>query len=192
MKKQDHVKMHSYPGMVAVVGVLTESGANFMAAGWHAYLSISPPMYGVAIGRERYTYSKLKAAKRLSINFLPYQETEFIQYSGTVSGEDVNKLSSFNQDWYISEAGYPLLKDSYLAYECLINQFIPTGDHEWIITRISGCHYKEEFFLEDGLPDLEKLEFPLYLGRSTYLKLDNQVEKQVINPKVLNKKVDRF
>lgn len=79
MRKQDYVKMHSYPSMVAVVGVMAEDGPTFMAAGWHAYISMAPPMYGVAIGRQRFTYDKVVHTGRFTINFLPFKETAFIQ-----------------------------------------------------------------------------------------------------------------
>lgn len=186
MKKRDHIKMHSYPGMVAVVGVHTEKGVNFMSAGWHAYLSMDPPMYGVAIGRERYTYEEVKEAAKFSINFLPYEQATFIQYSGTFSGEHVDKGSE--RSWYLTESSLPLLKDAYLAYECDLDQMIPTGDHDWVVGDIHTCHYKDGIFGDDGLPNFDQLNIPLYLGRSTYLKLDSSVERTEIERSEFNKK----
>ncbi|MBX0358767.1 flavin reductase family protein [Halobacillus sp. Nhm2S1] len=176
MNRKDHVKMHSYPGMVAVVGVFNEGKVNFMAAGWHAYLSMTPPMYGVAIGRERHTYKMVKQSKRFTINFLPFEEAGFIQYSGTVSGVDVDKDHTYNQSWTMEQEGFPLIEDAYLAYECKVHQIVNTGDHDWVIGDIEGCHYKEENFLENGLPNFEKLNIPLYLGRSSYMRLNEEVQ----------------
>ncbi|MBN9653731.1 flavin reductase [Halobacillus sp. GSS1] len=182
MKRKDHVKMHSYPGMVAVVGVFHEGKVNFMAAGWHAYLSTAPPMYGVAIGRERHTYDMVKKSNQFTINFLPFDDAGFIQYSGTVSGAEVDKTLTYDQPWRMEE-DFPLLERAYLAYECRVHQIVPTGDHDWMIGNIEGCHYKEEKFLENGLPNFEDLNIPLYLGRSSYVSLNDEVEiKEVKDP----------
>ncbi|WP_079479619.1 flavin reductase family protein [Halobacillus salinus] len=186
MERQDHIKMHSYPGMVAVVGVHTEDGVNFMAAGWHSYLSMEPAMYGVAVGRERYTYHQLKDTGRFTINFLPWEHADSIQFSGTTSGYTIDKGELM--DWYSSDSTLPLLKGAYLAYECDLKQMVPTGDHEWVVGEIRACHYEENFFAQNGLPDFKKLNIPLYLGRSTYLKLDETTEKLAINEPKPDKK----
>ncbi|UOQ93783.1 flavin reductase family protein [Halobacillus shinanisalinarum] len=176
MEKQEHIKMHSYPGMVAVVGVKNEEETNFMAAGWHSYLSIDPPIYGVAIGRERFTYEHIIKNKAFTINFLPFEEASFIQYSGSVTGSSTNKVQDYNQKWYEANVGFPLLKRAYLAYECELQQTVPTGDHDWVIGKITACHYDSNLFKENGLPDFSKLHIPLYLGRSSYLKLGDSTQ----------------
>jgi len=66
----------------------------------------------------------------------------------------------------------PFLKDAYVVYECLIDKIVTTGDHEWVIGDIKACHVDEDLFQKDGLPNFEKLNIPLYLGRSTYVTLD--------------------
>ncbi|MFD1018805.1 flavin reductase family protein [Thalassobacillus hwangdonensis] len=180
LKKMSKVKMHSYPGMVAVVGVRGEASPNFMAAGWHSYLSIDPPMYGVAVGKERYTYELLQRSERYSINFLPAEHAAFIQYAGTVSGRDKDKCGEFGQAYFISDKGNPILENAYLSYECIRGTMIPTGDHDWVVGDIETCYYIEDKFGTDGLPDFEKLHIPLYLGRSTYVPLEGHVKKMDI------------
>ena len=49
------------------------------------------------------------------------------------------------------------------------------GDHDWFVGDITQFYRDDELFLENGLPDLERLEIPLYLGRSTYAVLDSDV-----------------
>ncbi|SDP56076.1 hypothetical protein SAMN05421677_12238 [Halobacillus aidingensis] len=56
MNRKDHVKMHSYPGMVAVVGVFHEGKVNFMAAGWHARILIYVPTHVRRSYRKRKAY----------------------------------------------------------------------------------------------------------------------------------------
>lgn len=178
------IKMHSYPSMVAVIGTKTEDGSNFMAAGWHSYLSIDPPLYGVAIGRERYTYKWLKEKKSFSINFMPADEAEFIQLAGTKSGKNENKVEIAQQPiTWGKEVNVPLLERAYLKYECKVEQMVPTGDHDWVVGAIKACHFNESHFDSQGLPDFEQLQIPLYLGRSKYVILDkNSEEKEYMTP----------
>ncbi|QHE53011.1 flavin reductase family protein [Pontibacillus sp. HMF3514] len=179
LQKIDRVKMHSYPGMVAVVGTYGNENPNFMAAGWHSFLSINPPMYGVAIGRERFTYKCLQQKKEFTVNFLPESLAEFIQLSGSVSGEDVNKIEIANlQSKDAETVDAPYLENAYIVYECSINNMVSTGDHEWVIGDIETCRVDEGLFQEDGLPNFEKLNIPLYLGRSTYVTLDAQAKQK--------------
>lgn len=165
--------MHSYPGMVALVTVSYKDKTNIMAAGWHSYISHNPPIYGVAIGRERYTYELVKNAGCFAINFLPYAKAAFIQETGVYSGDNLNKFVNgkmlYDQGITIDA---PILRDAYVAYECKTIDINSYGDHDWFVGDITQCYRDEELFLETGLPDFNKLEIPLYLGRSAYAKLD--------------------
>lgn len=172
-KPTNKTVMHSYPGMVALVTVSYKDKTNIMAAGWHSYISFDPPIYGVAIGRERYTYDLVKNAGCFAINFLPYEKATFIQQAGVHSGESLDKFANGKM---LYEQGItidaPIIRDAYVAYECKTIDSNSYGDHDWFVGDISQCYRDEELFLDNGLPDFDKLEIPLYLGRSKYARLD--------------------
>ncbi|MBM6617956.1 flavin reductase family protein [Bacillus suaedaesalsae] len=166
--------MHSYPGMVALVTVSNQGKDNIMAAGWHSYISYDPPIYGVAIGRERFTYHLMKEAGTFAINFLPYEKASFIQQAGMLSGEKIDKFELAKMDNEKGRmTGSPILNDSYIAYECEVIDRNSYGDHDWFVGNIVQFYRDNEKFLENGLPNFEKLAIPLYIGRSTYSKVDN-------------------
>ncbi|KGX93578.1 flavin oxidoreductase [Pontibacillus halophilus JSM 076056 = DSM 19796] len=190
LKSIENVKMHSYPGMVAVIGTRTERGVNFMAVGWHAYLSMSPPKYGIAVGRERYTYKALKSQQAFTVNFLSAAHSEFIQLCGTASGVEIEKASCAS---YRVEIGgvlsAPFLTDAYLVYECEVEEFMDVGDHDWVVASILSCKMDRTMFQENGLPNFSKLQIPLYLGRSTYITLDDKVKhEEYMNPHSIKEK----
>jgi flavin reductase (DIM6/NTAB) family NADH-FMN oxidoreductase RutF len=172
-KSTDQTVMHSYPGMVALVTVTYNNESNIMAAGWHSYISYEPPIYGVAIGRDRHTYNLLKNAGEFAINFLPFELAETIQRSGVYSGKDTDKLNllklNYDQGLTISA---PILKDAYVAYECKTIDVNTYGDHDWFVGEITKFYKDESLFQNNGLPDWSKLSIPLYLGRSQYLRAD--------------------
>lgn len=167
--------MHSYPGMVALVTVSYKDKTNIMAAGWHSYISHNPPIYGVAIGRERYTYELVKNAGCFAINFLPYEKAAFIQKVGVYTGENLDKFINgkmlYEQGMTIDA---PILRDAYVAYECKTIDINSYGDHDWFVGDITQGYRDEELFLENGLPNFGKLEIPLYIGRSEYVRLDRK------------------
>jgi flavin reductase (DIM6/NTAB) family NADH-FMN oxidoreductase RutF len=165
--------MHSYPGMVALVTVSYKGEENIMAAGWHSYISYEPPIYGVAIGRERHTYQLMKDAGKFAINFLPFEKAVFIQQSGVFSGSNVNKFDQGNMGFNKGiSTNAPILHDAYIAYECEVIDRNTYGDHDWFVGNITQFYRDHEKFLENGLPNFEKLSIPLYVGRSMYTCVD--------------------
>jgi flavin reductase (DIM6/NTAB) family NADH-FMN oxidoreductase RutF len=166
--------MHSYPGMVALVTVSHNGEENIMAAGWHSYISFEPPIYGVAIGRERHTYHLLMESGKFAINFLPLEKAEFIQQSGVFTGANVNKFKKGEVRFDKGAAtNAPILHDAYVAYECEVMDRNSYGDHDWFVGNIVQFYRDNDRFLENGLPNFEKLSIPLYLGRSTYSSVDS-------------------
>ncbi|MRH41794.1 flavin oxidoreductase [Aquibacillus halophilus] len=180
-KSTRNTVMHSYPGMVAIVTVSNDGQDNIMAAGWHSYISYQPPIYGVAIGRERFTHGLMSAAGSFAINFLPYEQATIIQESGVLTGETTDKFTKRNIKFdrgLTTDA--PILQDAYIAYECKTIDVNRYGDHDWFVGEITYFYKDESLFLKNGLPDLNKLEIPLYLGRSSYAKLDINTEIKTI------------
>lgn len=171
----DKTVMHSYPGMVALVTVSYNGEDNIMAAGWHSYISHEPPIYGVAIGRERHTYPLLKEAGKFAINFLPFEKADFIQQTGVFSGSSVNKFEIGNMGFDRGLAtNAPILHDAYVAYECEVIDRNSYGDHDWFVGNIVQFYRDNDKFLENGLPNFEKLSIPLYLGRSMYTSVEKE------------------
>jgi flavin reductase (DIM6/NTAB) family NADH-FMN oxidoreductase RutF len=173
IKAINHTVMHSYPGMVAIVTVSHNGEENVMAAGWHTYISYEPPIYGVAIGRERHTHQLLKDAGKFAINFLPFEKANFIQQAGMYSGSNTNKFEKGNMQFDNGVATQsPILKDAYVAYECEVIDCQSYGDHDWFVGNIVQFYRDNDKFLDNGLPDFDQLAIPLYIGRSTYASVD--------------------
>jgi flavin reductase (DIM6/NTAB) family NADH-FMN oxidoreductase RutF len=171
--------MHSYPGMVAVITSSWQGRQNVMAAGWHSYLSIDPPMYGIAVGRERFSYRLIKESGVFGVQFLPAERARWIQLVGANSGRDVDKFAAYGISW---EPGLiidvPILTSAYVAYECQVVDLRAYGDHDWFAAEIVQFYRDDHLFLENGLPDFAQLAIPLYLGRSEYAMLDATARRE--------------
>ncbi len=163
-----------YPGTVAVVSVATKTERNVMSAGWHAALSFRPPLYGVAIGEERYTHRLVKEAGSFAVNFLPFEEAKTIAAVGSVSlheGRD-----KFERFMIATEAplvtNAPVLKAAYLSYECELEAIWRTGDHDWFVGNIKAVHFEPECYDDRWLLDSARRSAAIYYGRAEYQALE--------------------
>jgi flavin reductase (DIM6/NTAB) family NADH-FMN oxidoreductase RutF len=178
---------YAYPGMVAVVTSRYNGKQNVMASGWHTYVGSSPGIYGISIRKETYTYQLIEQGGVFGVHFMPASFSEMIQAVGTFSGQDIDKFDKFNIPYEQGlKTDIPVLTEAYFAYECKVMNVTSYGDHEWIAGEVLQRYQDKECFLENGLPDFNKLEIPLYVGRSTYLTLNQQTEEKS-HPLYLNK-----
>ncbi|MCF6092379.1 flavin reductase family protein [Microaerobacter geothermalis] len=160
------------PNLVAVVTSQYEGEENMMAASWYSQVSAHPLRFGVAISKERYTYSLVKQSGAFAINFLPYSHSHWIKISGTISKRDQDKLTSQSIDLISGEkTGVPILAQSFLAYECRVHQMIPCGDHDWFVGDIITTYWQPDCFNEYGSVNLNHLHYPLHLGGFHFLNL---------------------
>lgn len=183
LSKTDNTVLHCYPGLVAVVTVKHKEELNMMAAGWHSYMSYAPPIYGVAIAKERHTYDLVKNSGSFVINFVPAESAHLIEGSGKSSGRDGDKFSILEAKWTPGEkTGSPILNEAYVAYECTVKGMHEYGDHDWIAGDIVTFYQDKDRF-EDGtgFPDFHKLQLPLYLGQSHYLIQDKATTRKIID-----------
>ncbi len=159
-----------YPGVVAVVTAQHDGERNVMAAGWHAALSSTPPLYGVAIAPERYTYDLVVKSGTFGVHFLPFEFAREIAATGTLSRSDgVDKFERLGLEWVRGEAtGVPILQDAYVAYECRVTDRLPVGDHDWFVAEVLAVHHDPAAFDERMLQRADVSPAAVYYGRSTY------------------------
>jgi flavin reductase (DIM6/NTAB) family NADH-FMN oxidoreductase RutF len=174
-----------YPGTVAVITAEHGGVRNVMSAGWHAALSIDPPMYGVAVGRTRATHPLITASGQFAVHFLPFSEASVIAAVGSVSlsalsGED--KFARFNLAVLEQPSSPPILKAAYLAYVCRVTGVTPTGDHDWIAGEVEAVYFDEAAYDTQSLFAVDQAQATIYLGRSTYVALDGKAPQQTFTP----------
>src|SRR5688572_27170057 len=74
-----------YPGVVSVITAQHNGDRNVMSAGWHAALSAQPPLYGVALGRDRYTHQLVMDSGAFALHFLPFEHARTVAAVGATS-----------------------------------------------------------------------------------------------------------
>lgn len=174
LKSTDELVLHSYPGLIALVTAKSGDVQNIMTCGWHTYLSEQPPMYGIAVGKERFTYDLIKNSEAFAVNFVPAQFAHYIEAAGKLTGKNGDKFERIGIKWKEGETvPAPILEEAYAAFECKIVKIEEYGDHDWIVGNITKFHQDETKF-NNGLPNLKNVQLPLYLGQSKYIIANNE------------------
>jgi flavin reductase (DIM6/NTAB) family NADH-FMN oxidoreductase RutF len=158
-----------YPGTIAVITTAHDGARNVMSAGWHTALSAEPPLYGVAIGRERATYPLLRAAGAFAVHFLPFERADAIAGVGSVSAHaGVDKFATFGLSSSVGVLGMPILHDAYAAFECRVASLQSVGDHDFVVGEVIAQHHRPEAFDPRGVLDAEKVRATVFYGRSLF------------------------
>lgn len=161
-----------YPGTVALVTARSGGARNVMAAGWHSALSSEPPLYGVLVGPERATYALIRSSGEFGVNFLPAEYARQVQGSGVLSLHDgADKFAALGLS---CPPGEPLaLEQAYLAYRCVVQEVVRTGDHDLFVGRVGATWFDPAFY---DAARLFQGSAPVYLGRSAYVRTTRERE----------------
>lgn len=172
-----------YPGVVSVVTAQLGDDRNVMAAGWHAALSAQPPLYGVALGRDRYTHRLVLESGVFALHFLPFDHARTVAAVGATSRNGgTDKFARFSLETKPGAAlNVPILQDAYLAYECRVTAVHETGDHDWLVGEVVAVHHDPEAFDERLIQDSSRVPSAVYYGRSTYEQI-GQGRKATFGP----------
>lgn len=172
-----------YPGTVAVVTAQVGSDRNVLSVGWHAALSADPALYGVAIGRQRYTHQLITASGAFAVHFLPFEHARTLAAVGSSSRNDgVDKFARFELSAQPGVAlKVPILQQAYLAYECQVEDVHETGDHDWFVGKVVALHHDPAAFNDLKLQNGGHTPGAVYYGRSTYEQI-GRGEMAVFSP----------
>ncbi|MCE3204103.1 flavin reductase family protein [Paenibacillus sonchi] len=168
--------------MVVLVTSKHEDKHNIMAAGFHTTIGYAPLIYGVSLRKEAFSYDLIMNSGNFGINFVPVNYAELIQIVGTRTGREMDKFSEYNIEYdHGINLNVPILKEAYFAYEFKVIDSRNYGSHEFVAREVMTIYKDEDKFIEiDGwtMPDMNKLEVPLYLGRSVYATFNASSEQK--------------
>ena len=169
---------HHYPRVAAIVTAQAKGRQNAMAVAWHTSIAFEPPLYGISISPERFTYQLIVESKEFGVNFLPFSEAELVASVGGSKGEEIDKFRRFDiAKGKPVKTAVPILKDAYAAYECKLVDDRGYGDHRLLVGEIVVVHLLEEAFAPEETLDLTKVSPILYLGSERYLTVSAETIK---------------
>jgi flavin reductase (DIM6/NTAB) family NADH-FMN oxidoreductase RutF len=138
-----------------------EDPPNVMAIGWGTLGIIwRRPTFIVLVRPSRHTYKLIEETGEFTVNIVPPQLKEVVQYCGTVSGRDHDKFKEKNLTAIPSKkVKTPIIKECILHFECeviykndlipseleksVINSLYPKGDfHHFYFGEILACQHE--------------------------------------------------
>lgn len=137
------------PRQVILVTCRYNNINNILPVAWHTPLSFSPMLYGIAIGKNRYSHKLIKNSKCFCINFISYKDLDTVLKTGTCSGRNIDKFRKFNiKTEECERIDCIRLKDSIGFIECLVVNEIDSGDHTFFVGDIKKSKLR---LIEDRL-----------------------------------------
>ena len=125
-----------------------EGDMNLMTIAWGSLGELwGRPVVTVYVSTSRYTNQFMEKNDYFTITHFPASMREKLQYLGTVSGRDEDKVKGANLSVEFTELGNPIFAEADLAIECkkiYAEQFkaelMPVEQREWYNNSGNGIH----------------------------------------------------
>ena len=143
------------PMPVAIIGSNVDGKPNFMTAAWVSRVFMDPPLIGVAINRNHYTWKGIDQTNTFSVNFPGADLVKEADYCGLYSGHKVDKSTLFDV-FFGKLKTAPMIEQCPLCFECEMVEAEFKSSKSLVIGRIVES-YTEERFLTDGIIDPKKV-----------------------------------
>ncbi|MGC8924244.1 MAG: flavin reductase family protein [Candidatus Micrarchaeia archaeon] len=144
-----------YPIRTLLISARYGEKESVMAADWCTPLSFEPKLFGVAVGKKRFTHSLIVHSKSFAINLVSPEMKEKMIICGTKSGKDIDK---FRIAGLGKEEGKltVLVSDSPASIECRVIKEIDVGDHTFFVGEVVNSVIRRR---SSGLYHLKGLDF---------------------------------
>lgn len=139
-----------YPVPVVLVTCGTTK-PNIITLAWVGTICSDPPMVGLGVRPERYSYGLIEESGEFVINIPGEDLLEVTDRCGHTSGRDIDKFSAFGlSPQAASEVKTPLIAECPVNMECKVAQRIALGAHTLFLGEIVAVHVDEAVLDEKG------------------------------------------
>lgn len=140
------VKMFADDWMILSAG--KESNMNMMTIAWGELGELwGKPVVTVYVSTSRFTYKFMEENEYFTVTSFPEEYRDKLQYLGTVSGRDEDKVKGSGLNVEFTTLGNPIYKEANLAIECkklYSHQFdknkMPLEQRQWYDEKNTGVH----------------------------------------------------
>lgn len=125
-----------------------DTSMNMMTIAWGALGELwGKPIVTVYVSTDRYTYKFLEDNEYFTVTAFPEQFRDKLQYLGSVSGRDEDKVKGSGLTPEFTKFGNPIYKEANLAIECkkiyaeqLKKELMPLEQRQWYDEKKLGVH----------------------------------------------------
>lgn len=146
-----------YPIPAVMVSCGTMAKSNIITIGWTGIVNSEPPMTYISVRPERYSYGIIKESGQFVINLTTDRMVWNADFCGVKSGRDIKKfgLPGLTAE-KASQVEAPLIKESPLSMECVVESSRLLGSHEMFLSKIVAVDVDESLLDAKGVLHLEK------------------------------------
>lgn len=128
-----------------------EEGDNIITVSAATLTCITPPMVGIAISLQRYSYSLIKDIGEFVLNVPDVSLLKAVDQCGMLSGKDIDKFDTTGLTPVKSSVVKPpMIAECPINIECRVRHRIELGSHDWFIAEIIAVKVREDFVSKDG------------------------------------------
>ncbi len=140
------VKLFANDWMLLSAG--KDTSMNMMTIAWGALGELwGKPIVTVYVSTDRYTYKFLEDNEYFTVTAFPEQFRDKLQYIGSVSGRDEDKVKGSGLTPEFTKLGNPIYKEANLAIECkkiyaeqLKKELMTLEQRQWYDEKKLGVH----------------------------------------------------
>ncbi|MFQ7753754.1 MAG: flavin reductase family protein [Acutalibacteraceae bacterium] len=158
MKKNIGTNLALYPTPLAVVGTIVNGKPNYVLVGHLGIIGHDRIM--VSLSKTHYSNKGIKESHALTVNLVNEAMLPKADYTGCVSGSTTDKSEVFA--YHTAETGAPILDESPVVMECLVDDIYETKGFESFICKIAAVYAEKSVLNENGKIDYAKLKPVLF------------------------------
>lgn len=167
-----------YPVPAVMVTVTDGEGHdNIITIAWAGTICSDPAMVSISVRKERASYPMLLKSKEFVINLVTKELTRACDYCGVKSGKDVDKFKETGlTKAKAAKVNAPLIAESPVSLECVVEQVIELGSHDMFIARVVAVDVDDSLMDENGKFDLNSTSLMAY-SHGEYFELGDKIGK---------------
>lgn len=166
-----HYLKGTTPMPVILVSTMYGEINNVAPYAWHMPISMDPPMLGVAIRKERDTYSNILDTGEFVVNVPGKDLIHAIKESAKPYPRNVSEFEKAGltpvESKIVSVKG---VKECLTRIECKLEWMKEAGDHDVVVGRVVGVSISDEIVVE-GEPSFPDAVIHIGGGRNQYAKI---------------------
>lgn len=140
---------------------------NIITLSWVGVVCSEPPMVGIAVRKNRFSYGIIKKSGAFVVNVPKGDQLQATDFCGTKSGKNVDKFAQMKLTPLSCEkTGAPMIEECPVSLECVVRQELELGSHTLFIGEIVATHIDSEYIDEKGQLDMGKMKLFCYCPKA--------------------------
>jgi len=168
MKKSLGASTLIFPTPVWCVGSYDKDGKpNVMTIAWGGICCSKPPCLTISLRKATYTYGNIIERGAYTVSVPSIEFAAEADYFGIASGRNVNKFKQSGLTPVRSDlVDAPYVEEFPMILECKLLHHFEIGLHTQFVGEILDIKVDQECFLEDGNPDIQKVNPLVYATKA--------------------------